>query len=98
MDKIKKLIKQYDDIKQSIVDTIKEFVENKGGKITLENYFYIHEEDIEIELQSLYIKNNILYYDFRYYDDGVEDISYICVNTFSGDTFRCLLNYLYKTY
>ena len=41
MDKIKELIKQYDDIKKSIVDAIKEFVENKGGKITIENDFYI---------------------------------------------------------
>ncbi len=97
MDKIKKLIKQYDDIKKSIVDTIKEFVENKGGKITLDTYFYIH-DDIEIELQSLYIENDNLFFAIRYHEDREEDIILIRDTKFSGDTFRCLLNHLYKNY
>ena len=94
MDKIKELIKQYDDIKKSIVDAIKEFVENKGGKITIETDFYINEDDVEIELQSLYIENDILYYNFCYYDDLEEDNAPISTDSFTGDTFRELLKYL----
>lgn len=94
MDKIKELIKQYDDIKKSIVDAIKEFVENQGGKITIENDFYINEDDVEIELQSLYIENDILYYNFLYYNDLEEDNAPISTDSFSGDVFRNLLNYL----
>lgn len=98
MSKIKEIINQYDDIKKSLVDTIKEFVNDKGGKITLEDYFYVNEKDAEIEMQSLYIKDDKLYCTFQYYDDGEEDFSYIGENTFSGDTLRNLLNYIYKTF
>lgn len=98
MSKFKELISQYDDVKKSLVDSVKEFVENKGGKIALEDYFYINENDEEIELQSLYIKNDKLYCAFRYYEDCEDDFSYIDENTFSGDTFRNLLNYLNKTF
>lgn len=98
MDKIKELIKQYDDIKTSIVDAIKDFVKNKGGKITLDYYFYIHEENIEIELTSLYLENDKLCCSLRHYDDLEKKLGYINENSFSGDTFRYLLSYLDKIY
>lgn len=98
MNKYKELIIQYDRIKQSLIDSIKEIVKDKGGIIDLENYFYIHEDDMEIELINLYIKDDKLYCNFRYYEDLAKDCTCINVNKFSGDTFRYLLLYLDRTY
>lgn len=98
MSKFKELIIQYDDIKKSLLDSIKEFVNNKGGELTLEEKFYINEGEVEISLQSLYIKNDKLYSSFLYVDDMEEDNGPINAKTFSGDTFRNLLDYLDKTF
>lgn len=98
MSKYKELIIQYDRIKQSLIDYIKEIVKDKGGIIEFENYFYIHEEYVEIELINLYIKNDKLYCKFRHYEDLAKDCTCIKINDFSGDTFRNLLHYLDNTY
>lgn len=98
MSKFKELITQYDDIKKSLVDSIKEFVEDKGGKLTLEEEFYIDEDEVEISLQCLYIKNDKLYSSFLYVDDMEEDNGPIYTKSFSGDTFRNLLSYLDNTF
>lgn len=98
MSKVKEVINQYDEIKKSLVSSIKEFVNDKGGKITLEDYFYVDEKDAEIEIQSLYVKNDKLYCTFQYYDDEEEDYDYINENSYNGDTLRDLLEYIYKIF